>query len=103
MDVNYRDELARQAPVQEATKRLEEVLGPSAARVNAEWERVEDERGNSSYRLRISDGLDDATAILGPTELTVPLQLRIRLYHLWGDLLQARNDRQLRNLSRGEE
>lgn len=87
--------------LQEATKRLDEVLGPSADRVTAEWDR-KDDNGHALYTLRISDQTESATASLAPDELTSPALLRMRLHLLWGDLLQERNHKELQELLRGD-
>lgn len=83
--------------LQEATKRLDEVIGPSADRVTAEWDR-KDENGHPLYTLRISDQTESATASLAPDELASPKHLRVRLYQLWDDVLQERSHKQLKRL-----
>ena len=107
MDVTYSDKVKQwrdQYPlVEDATKRLEEVVGPSSARVKAEWDREEDGLGTSSYRLRVSDGTESVTASFGSAELTIPRQLRMRLLDLWGDLLKARFDEQFRKFKEDGE
>jgi hypothetical protein len=57
MKVTYSDE-AKQWDgefelLQQATKRLEEVLGPAAAWIMAKWDRQEDAGGRAVYTLRI--------------------------------------------------
>ncbi len=80
------------ALLQQATKCLEEVLGPSAGRVRAEWEQTRDERGRTLYVLRISGFPDQVSGTFAPAELSASGHLRSRLRDLWGDLLQMRSD-----------
>src|SRR5262245_39443002 len=103
MSVTY-TEAARQAgeptpPLQQATEQLKEVLGESFGRVKAEWERAEDERGRTTYALRLADLGDEATGRFAPDELRSSERMRIRLYRLWDEVLKARNERQLRELT----
>lgn len=84
--------------LQQASQRLEEIVGPSADSVTAEWDRTEDGRGRMLYTLRISDWTGSATAALAPDELRSTVNLRHRLLQLWGDLLQIRNQYQLQKL-----
>lgn len=86
------------ALLDQATRRLEEVLGPAADRVTAEWDRAEDQKGRLVYTLRISDWTGSATASFAPDELGSPTHMRVRLNRLWGDLLQARSHKQLEEL-----
>lgn len=102
MQIIYRDR-ARQwgeglALLQHATKRLEEVLGPSAGQVTAEWDRAEDGQGRLVYTLRLSDWTGAATAVFDSDELQSGSHMRSRFYRLWGDLLQIRSDKQLQEL-----
>src|SRR5438270_12959074 len=99
MNVTY-SEKARQdgeayALLQQATKRLEEVLGRSAGLVKAEWDRAAGEEGRPVYTLRISDGTDSATATFPPDDLRTPSYLLFGLYRLWDDVLRARSHRHL--------
>jgi hypothetical protein len=82
----------------QATKLLETILGPSASRVTAEWDRLEDSEGRPLITLRIADWSDAKSTKFTPSELKQPRHLRARLYRLWGDLLQARNEKQLAQL-----
>src|SRR5205809_88795 len=102
MNVTY-SEKARQSHdglvlLEQAIPRLEEAIGPAAARVKAEWDRTEDEKGRPLYPLRISDGRDSAIRSFAPEELRSPTRLQFLLTRLWGDLLQARNHRELDDL-----
>lgn len=103
MNVTYTDQTRQRgeehALLQQATNRLEEILGPSAARVKAEWERREDARGRTLYTLHLSDWTGDVKADFSPDELKSANQLRYRLHRLWGDLLQVRSQKQLDQLS----
>lgn len=102
MSVTYSDK-AKQwgegyALLQQATKRLEDILGPSAGSVAAEWDRGQDERGRILYTLRIADPTGEVGAAFTPQELESPGHLRFRLLDLWGDLLQRHSDAQVRKL-----
>src|SRR5438128_6479711 len=78
---------------QRATATLDEVLGQSAGLVDAVWDRVDDGKGRTLITLRISDWTGAAEAKFAPWELEQ--SIRLRLYHLWGDLLQARSHMQV--------
>jgi hypothetical protein len=102
MNVTYQNK-AKQwgegyALLQQATKRLEEVLGPSAELVSAEWTQGQDARGRIIYTLTLSDFTGQVSATFAPEELQSPNHLRIRLLDLCGDLLQARSDAQMKKL-----
>ncbi|HJT76798.1 MAG TPA: hypothetical protein VJ739_06310 [Gemmataceae bacterium] len=102
MTVTYTDK-AKQwgegyALLQEATDRLEEVLGESAGLVSAEWDRTQDARGRVLYRLRLSDFTGQVSATFTHEELQSPGHMRFRLLGLWGDLLQMRSDEQVKKL-----
>ena len=107
MNVTYNERakhaVDRLALLQQATKQLEEVVGRHSVSVNAEWDRTEDENGRPLYILRIVDGTDSAETAFAPDELKPSYHLQIRLYRLWGELLQARNERQLQALTKNEE
>lgn len=83
---------------QQATRRLEEVLGRSGDLVTAEWGRGTDEQGRTVVTLRLSDWTGSVMARFSPAELTNAETLRTRLHRLWGDLLQVRSHRQLDEL-----
>ena len=85
--------------VQHATERLEEVLGQSTGLVSAEWDRSEDEKGRTLYTLRLNDFTGEVVARFAPDELRSSAQTDFRIYRLWGDLLQARNQKQLESLT----
>jgi hypothetical protein len=85
--------------LQQATMRLEEIGGPSAGQVKAEWDRAEDSRGRTIYTLRLSDWTGAVSAAFAPEELRNSTHMRYRLLRLWGDLLQVRSDKLLQDLT----
>lgn len=85
--------------LEKATALLEEVLGSSAGVVKGEWDRREDAKGHALFSLRISDPwTEPKSADFDPFELKSPDHMRVRLHRLWGDALQARSDRYLKQL-----
>jgi hypothetical protein len=113
MNVRYGDKVGQGGGgyhfLQEATKRLEEVLGPSTKRleeafgpssgeVTIAWDRSADERGRPRYTLTLSDFTGRVSADFAPAEFASPGHLRYRLLDLWGDLLQRRSEAQVRRL-----
>jgi hypothetical protein len=102
MKVTFSDAVKRRgeeyALLQQASKELEESIGPPAAGVTAEWNRSEDEEGRPLYTLRISDGTDAAVGTLDWGEMNRLTSLRFRLSRLWDDVLKARGDRQFKKL-----
>lgn len=102
MDLHYTDRAKQWGEgfvlIQQASKRLEEVLGSHSAEVKAEWDRIEDQTGRILYTLRISDWIGSVEVQLDLNDLTIPSVLRIRLYRLWGDLLKFRSDEQRRKV-----
>src|SRR5438105_5463422 len=101
MNVTYgekTDHKPEYALLQEATRRLEEVLGQSADLVAVEWKRGQDERGRLLYTLRLSDFAGAVSATFAPDELRSPSHQRYRLLDLWGDLLQVRSDAQMKKI-----
>lgn len=95
MNVAYSDR-AKQAEgcfelLQQATGRLKEILGSAQDSVRAQWDQIEDERGRLLYSLKISDATEEAEATFAPDELQRRTHMRVRLYKLWGELLQMRN------------
>lgn len=99
MDVQYSLE-ARQGAVgltllEQASNLLAAILGPQSSQlVKAEWNCVQDHQGRTVYRLTIRDFTGEVYTDFAPDELQNPLHLRVRLYRLWGDLLQVRNNQQ---------
>lgn len=102
MNVTYQDKAAQRGEghtlLQNATKQLEEVLGPSAEFVSAEWEQGQDARGRPIYQLTLSDSSGRVAATLTREQLRSPGLLRGHLLDLWGDLLQKRSDAQMKKL-----
>ncbi len=102
MTVTFTDQAKRWGQdlelLQQATKRLEEVLGASTPLVSAKWDQGADDRGRTFYTLTISDFDGEVSAQLAADELQSPRHLRSRFLGLWGDLLQARSDKQVRKL-----
>jgi len=96
--------------IQQATRQFEEILDSSSGSVSVEWDRVPDERGRSRYRLTLKDFTGQVRTEFAIEELRNPLYLQVRLYQLWGDLLQRRSDEQhkvvqtmLSQISSGQE
>ena len=98
MDVHCSPELRQQSDLsrllEHASHLLGEILGPQSSQVKAEWEQVQDHRGRPLYRLAIRDLTGDVSTEFDRDELKNSLHLRWRLYRLWGDLLQVRNNQQ---------
>ena len=107
MNVTFSDKVKLPAEefdlVQKATTILDDVLGPSSDRVKAEWDRTEDNLGRPVFVLRISDWTGSVAAYFTPEQLASSSFMRVRLHHVWGNLLQARVDKQLQELSKSEE
>ena len=91
------------ALLQHAMQRLEEVAGPSGVSVSAEWDRGEDERRRTLYTLKIRDLTGEASATFTWDELESKKDMRGRLLHLWGDLLQDRSHKLLKKLTEGND
>jgi len=102
MKVTYEESIRQTdelfASTQQATRLLEDVLGRSADRVTAQWERSTDENGRSVVILHLSDWTATVTARFSSAELNQAETLRARLHRLWGDLLQVRSHRLLDEL-----
>jgi hypothetical protein len=78
--------------IDQATQRLEDILGQSSGQVTATWERVEDSRGRTLHRLKLKDFTGEVSADFAPDELRNAAHMHVRLYRLWGDLLRIRNN-----------
>lgn len=91
--------------LQEATARLEEVIGPSifVDQLRAEWNQDRDPKGRTHYTLRLSVQEESVSASFTPRELRDRRELRYRLIRLWGDLLQLISHKQLENLTKGSD
>jgi len=99
MDVQYSPEVrewAEGAPLlEQASELLAVAVGPKRAeQVKGEWTRVRDTRGQMAYRLTIRDSAGEASKDFTPAELRNPLQVRVRIYGLWDDLLKIHSDLQ---------
>jgi hypothetical protein len=103
MNVNYTDSVKDWREgfplAQQATKRLEEVLGQSAKLVSAEWDRTEDEKGRALFLLRLKDFTGEVSRKLAPDDLRSSARTSFRMHQLWGNLLQVRNQRLLDDLT----
>jgi hypothetical protein len=91
------------ALLQQATQKLDDVVGRSSATLSAEWDRTEDTKGRPWYTLHITDFADSAQTSFAPDHLKPSYDLQFRLYRLWDHLLQARGERLLQELNQGEE
>ncbi len=95
----FHDRIHRSHPlsllVEQANRRLEEVLGPSASLVCAEWDRGEDSFGREVLVLRLTDSSSSVIATFDSNEMQQPDRLQDRFRRMWGDLLQSRSQRQL--------
>lgn len=89
---NNAEELARLEP---ASTLLAEVMGPNSSQlVRAKWNRVQDSRGRNVYRLTIYDLTGEVSTDFVANDLRNEMHMKFRMYRLWGDLLQIRNNRQ---------
>ena len=84
--------------LQQLTKNLEEVIGPPAANLTAQWDRTNDAKGQTRYTLGITDSADKASTSFEPDELKSNHHMRYRLLRLYDNLLKARTDRHFRRL-----
>ena len=84
--------------LQQATQWLEEIVGQRDDPVTAEWDRAEDAGGHAWFTLTLSDFTASVRAQFAREELPLPKHIRMRLRDLWGDLLQARSNAQVKKL-----
>lgn len=82
-----------EALAQHASKVLDSVTGPSSQLVDAVWIERMDSKQRPVVLLELKDPWGSASTSFSPEELQQELQLKDRLYTLWGDLLQSRSDR----------
>ncbi len=76
---------------------LADVIGPqSSPIVSAEWAYSRDFRGRDLYRLSLEDHTGRVSTEFATSELANPTHLSVRLYRIWGDLLQIRSDLQMK-------
>jgi hypothetical protein len=83
---------------EQRTAELEEVVGVSAPRVSAEWDRSQDAQGRPVVTLRLAEPSGSVTTVFEPKELESPDRMRRRFNRLWRDLLQIRIDKQLQEV-----
>jgi hypothetical protein len=92
------------ALARQATERLDELLGPPARRAQAEWDLGRGRQGDVVL-LKLSDTggvpADSATAVFDPGEMNNQPPFDGRLLLLWGNVLKARSDRQIRDMLDG--
>jgi hypothetical protein len=81
-----------------ATKYLEEIVGQPEDPVTAEWDRDEDAGGHAWFTLKLSDFMGSVRSKFAREELAHPINVRMRLRGLWGDLLQARSNALVKKL-----
>ena len=99
MDVQYSAEVRRSperlAALQRISTQLPKVVTPRyAPEVRAAWDFVTDAATGDATRLALEDTFGRVWTDFTPNELANPLHVGLRLYHLWGDLLQVRSDQQ---------
>ncbi len=85
-----------------ATRRLEEVAGPSAPGLTVVWDAVFPQ-GVYQFTMQILDKDVGVTSTFSPEELRSPARSRARLLEIWGDFLQLRSHFELRALTSTEE
>ena len=81
-----------------AHKILLDVVGLSGAQVREAWALRKDTNDRPLIHLNLSDFTAQVQDDFEPDELKNPRQMRYRLYRLWGDLLQDRSHKQLKEL-----
>ena len=86
-------DLARK--VRDATRLLEQQLGPAAERIRAEWSLASNDGGRPVVNLTISDWTGTVGYPFAPGELANPFHLQVRFHRLWGDFLQVRSHTQI--------
>ncbi len=88
--------------LEKATIFLQEYVARSANGITVEWDGITDPQGRNAYRLRIADSTDEATTDFSPDELKNDIHRELRLYHVWGNLLQVQSHRLLEKLQRDD-
>ena len=81
-------------------KELEGILGSSGSSVTVNWDRTEDSKGRTLYSVRISESDKEVQTLFTPDELDRTTHVRGRMYHLWGDFLEARSRHLFEELAR---
>jgi hypothetical protein len=82
-----------------ACQALRDIVGADGAEVIADWSMAKDLQGRSFVRLDLSDFTGRVEAKFAPDEMENSRQVRYRLYRIWGDLLQIRSHKQLKQLT----
>jgi hypothetical protein len=95
MQINDQD-LITQRPdlaqaIRDSSQLLEQVIGPTAALVKADWTLIKDDQGRPLIDLRISDWTGSVGYRFSPDQLDSPSLMQIRLHRLWGDLLMVQS------------
>jgi hypothetical protein len=90
---NLRTANGEAAALQTASDELQEIVGKTSIPASAEWDLIQDQRGNRRYKLKFSDCLGEVSGEFTGAELHSPRQLQRRLRRLWGDQLQMRSHR----------
>ncbi len=81
--------------IEAANKLLEDLLGPSADQVEADWSLSDRAKGHFLVNLTVSDWTGSVGYRFAPEELRNSAHMRMRLHRLWGDLLQVRSHVQI--------
>lgn len=107
MNVKYTDKVTQWDEgfnlIQQGTRRLEEVLGPAAPLVSAEWDRIKDENGRELIALRLKQ--DSVGEVIGKFDLKDLRSKAMTAFHLnslWGNLIQMRIQNLFDDLTGGE-
>ena len=107
MQVTYSDKARQEGEdfklLQQASNRLEEILGKAAPRVGAEWDRRDEPMGRHRYTLRITDNSFSSSMEFDRNELQIPDEYQFRLYDLWDNILKAHIEKHLHDLRDDED
>jgi hypothetical protein len=87
--------------IQNASRRLTDLIGPTAGQVSIEWDRAEGPQECPVISLRISNPSGSVAAVFDPSEMESSSHMQVRLSRLWGDLLQLQSRKQLHQLFSG--
>jgi hypothetical protein len=102
MNVVYSDSLVKVSRLrvlaEQATKRLEEIVGRSTDIITADWDKAHDDEDHPLLGLKLSNPYGFVTAQFIPDEMQNAGDVRNRLTWLLGDLLQHRSHRLLQSL-----
>ena len=94
--ITYSSELEQNKPLYELARKasplLEDVVGRSAAQVDAEWSIGKNEKAEEGILLRLSEWSGSVERVLPRFILENSELLEFQLLRLWGDLLQIRSD-----------